>query len=154
MISPAGICRRAAAAGVRAVDHVVVDERGTVKKFDDRSETNGAGTIFTGVGVGEKEQRGAQALAASTEKIAGDFTDGLIRGGALSGKLLLDQNEVVANQIENFLDRQKRDGTSPWAGLAAGVFVLVGRGLKRPRPGNAEESPEICRGGGGDFFRC
>ena len=51
MISPAGIGGRAAAASVSAVDDVVVDERGTMKKFDYSGETDGAGTIFAGVGV-------------------------------------------------------------------------------------------------------
>jgi hypothetical protein len=40
-----------------------------------------------------------------------------------------------------------------WAGLAACVSVLVELiGLRSFRPGDAKESPEIVRGGGGDFF--
>ena len=46
MIAPAGIGRRTAAAGVGAVDDVVVNQRGAVKQFDDRGETNGAGAAF------------------------------------------------------------------------------------------------------------
>ena len=35
MIAPAGIRRGAAAARVGAIDHIVVDQRGAVKQFDD-----------------------------------------------------------------------------------------------------------------------
>jgi len=153
MIAPAGIGGGAAAAGVCAVDDVIVDEGGAVKKFDYGGEANCSRTIFTGVSVGKQEQRGTQALAASAKEIAGDFADRLVSGRALAGELLFDENEVVANQIENFFDRQKRDGTSPWAGLAAREFALMGlNGLRNVRPGDAEESPEIGRGGGSEFF--
>ena len=153
MIAPAGICGGAAAASVGAVYDVIVYEGGAVKKFDYHSEANCSGTIFAGVSVGEQEQRGAQALATPAQKIAGDFANRLIGGGALARELLFDENEVVANQIENFFNRQKRDGTSPWAGLAACEFTLMGlNGLRNIRPGDPEESPKIGRGGGSEFF--
>jgi hypothetical protein len=130
-----------------------MDQCRTVQKFDDGSEPNCAGTIFAGVGIGEQEQRGTQALAASAQKIAGDFADWLIGRGTLAGQFLLDRDEVVPYQIKNFFNRQKRDGTSPWAGLAAREFALMGlNGLRNVRPGDAEESPEIGRGGGSEFF--
>jgi len=118
VIAPAGIGGRAAAASVSAVDDVVVDERGTMKKFDYSGETDGAWTIFAGVRIGKQKQRWAQAFAASAKKIACDFADRLISGGALAGELLLDEDQVVAHQIEDFFNRQKRDGTSPWADVA------------------------------------
>lgn len=67
MIAPAGICGGATAAGVGAVYDVVVDERGAVQEFDYGGEANCAGTIFTGVRVGEQEQRWAKALSATAE---------------------------------------------------------------------------------------
>jgi hypothetical protein len=51
MIAPAGVGGGAAAASVGAVDDVVVNKRGAVEKFDDCGETNGAGTIRTGISV-------------------------------------------------------------------------------------------------------
>jgi hypothetical protein len=117
MIAPAGICGGAAAAGVGAVDNIIVDERGTVQKFDYGGEANCPGAIFSGISVSEQEQRGTQAFAASAKEIAGDFADRLIGRGALARELLFDENQVVANQIENFFNRQKRDGTSPLGGL-------------------------------------
>jgi hypothetical protein len=89
-----------------------------MKKFDDGGEADRSWAIFTGVRVREQKQRRAQAFAAAAKKIAGDFADRLIRGSALARKLLLDENQIVTNQIENFFNCQKRDGTSPWAGLA------------------------------------
>jgi len=44
---------------VQTVYDVVVDERGAVRSSTTAGEANGSGTIFTGVGVGEQEQRGA-----------------------------------------------------------------------------------------------
>jgi hypothetical protein len=77
----------------------------------------------------------------------------LIGGGALAGELLFDEDEVVANQIENFLDGQKRDGTSSWAGLAACVKLHVEQaGSRSLWPGDTKESPEIGRGCSGEFF--
>jgi hypothetical protein len=130
-----------------------MDQCRTVQKFDYGGEPNCAGTIFAGVGIGEQQQRRTQAFAASAQKIAGDFADWLIGRGALTGQLLLDRDEVVPDQIKNFFNRQKRDGTSPWAGPAACQFALMGlNGLRNVRPGDAEESPEIGRAGGSEFF--
>jgi len=62
MIAPAGNLPRVGATRVRAVDYIVVDKRGAVKKFDYGGQTNRAGAVFTGVCIGEKEQlRGAGA---------------------------------------------------------------------------------------------
>src|SRR5947209_19800202 len=112
MVAPTGICRGSAATRVRAVDYIVVDKRGAVKKFDYRGQTNRDGAVFTGVCIGEKEQRGVQALATSTEKIAGDFTHGLIGVGTLAGEFLLHDNQIVTCHIEAFFARQMSEATS------------------------------------------
>src|ERR1700745_1877385 len=126
MIAPAGICRGAAAASVGAVDNIIVDERGAVEKFDYGGEAKWPGAIFSRISVSEQEQRGTQAFAASAEEVAGDFADRLIGRGTLARELLFDEDQVVANQIENFFNRQKRDGTSPLGGLARPASLRCG----------------------------
>ena len=107
-----------------------------MKKFDHGGKADGSGTVRTGVGVGQQQKCGAKALAASTEKIAGDFADGLISAGALTRQFLFDKDEVVANQIENFLDCQKRDGTFSWAGPCGPRTATRGTSrLKEPAAG-------------------
>ena len=76
----------------------------------------------------------------------------MISAGTLTRQFLFDKDEVVANQIENFLDRQKRDGTFSWSGLAARVQLHLGQaGLGNLRPGDRKESPEIGRSSSGEF---
>ncbi len=45
VISPAGIGGRATPTSVCAVDHVVMNQRGAVKKFHDSGEFDGAATV-------------------------------------------------------------------------------------------------------------
>ena len=62
-----------------------------------------------------------------------------------------DEDEVVADQIENFFNRQKRDGTSPWAGLcglrSACTWDSAAWRLRRPGDDEriAENSPRWRR---------
>jgi len=69
MIAPAGIGGRTAAAGIGAINHIVVDEGSAVEEFDDGGEADGTarvGRAAASVAVTEKEQRGAETLAAAT----------------------------------------------------------------------------------------
>ena len=107
VIAPAGIGGGATAACVGAVDDIVMNEGGAMKEFDDGGELDGAaGIAFASgsVAVGKQEQRGAEALPSPAEEIAGDFGDGLVSGGALARKLLLDLHEVFAHQFKNLFD--------------------------------------------------
>jgi len=109
MIAPAGIGGGAAAAGVGAVDDVVVNESGAVKEFDYGGELDSAaGVAFAarGVAVGEEEQRGAEAFPSPAEEIAGDFGNRLVGGGALAREFLLDLHEVIAHQFKNLFHGQ------------------------------------------------
>ena len=129
MIAPAGVSRRTAAARVGAINHVIVNQRGAVEKFDDSGKVYRALAIRTRVTVGEQKERRAQTLPSSAEKVAGDFADRLKGGGALAGKLLFDQNQVVADEVEDFLDGQKRDGLSSRRRVSG---VMGAQGLRRP----------------------
>src|SRR5215831_13941952 len=112
VIAPAGVGRRPAAAGVGAVDHVIVDQRRAVQKLDHRRKMDGALPIGAGITVGKEQQGGSQALPSSAEKIAGDFADRLEGSRTLAGKLLFNQDQVIADKVEDFLDGQERDGRS------------------------------------------
>ena len=92
---------------------------------------NCALSIRAGVTIRKQEQRRAKTLSAPAEKVAGDLADRLKRGSALAGEFLFDQNEVVADKVENFLDGQKRDGVPP------DLVTKLGRSCRaEPRAGS------------------
>src|SRR5215469_2435821 len=108
MVAPARVRGGAPAAGIGGIDDVIVNQRGAVEEFNDGGEFDGAlaATLAAvGVAVSEQEQRRTKPLPSPAEQIAGDFRDGLIGGGALAGKFLLDPDEVFADQFKNFFDR-------------------------------------------------
>ncbi len=67
----------------------------------------------TSVTIAEKKQSGAQAFATAAQKIGSYFGNGLEGRRALPCKLFLDEDQIVADQIENLLSRQQRDGFPP-----------------------------------------
>jgi hypothetical protein len=113
MISPFGIRGRSATARSGAVNDIVMDQRGTVEEFDDRSKANRAAVFAACVARSKKQERRTQALPTAAKQISSDFRDGRKRRVALPRELLFDKNEVVADQIKNFFGRQQRDGVSP-----------------------------------------
>jgi len=74
-----------------------------MKQLDYGGETNRTGIPLAGVTAAEKEQSGTQAFAAAAEEIAGDFGYRLEGYGTLARELLLDEDEVVSDEVENFL---------------------------------------------------
>ncbi len=109
MIAPTGIGGGAAAAGVRGVDDIVVNQGGAVEEFDDSGKFNSALAVAFASGsiaMGKEKQCGAKALPSSTKQIACDFGDRLIGGGALAREFLLDLDEVFAHQFKNLSDGQ------------------------------------------------
>ena len=107
MISPAGICRRTAAARVRPVDDVIVNQRGAMNQLDDGAKPDRAVSPVSRIARRKQQQGRAQPLASSAQQIARDFRDRLDRRVVLERKLLLDLGQVVANEIEDFLRRQE-----------------------------------------------
>ena len=61
-------------------------------------------------------------------------------------KFFFDEDEIVADQIEDLLSRQQRDGVPSWHGSNP-------CGRRSWRPGEMKETPKICGCGCGDFFR-
>jgi hypothetical protein len=97
MIAPLGICRGAAPARAGAVNNIVMDQRGAMKKFDDRSKSNRAAVFAACVVGGKKQKRWPQPLPSAAQQIRGDFRDSRKRRVALPRELLLDLNEVVSD---------------------------------------------------------
>jgi hypothetical protein len=90
-----------------------MNQRGTVEKFDDSSESNRAAVFAACVARGKQQKSWPQPLPTPTEQVRGDFRDSGKRRVALPRELFLDQNEVVTDQIKYLFDRQQCDGVSP-----------------------------------------
>ena len=107
MISPAGIRRRPPAARVCSINHVIVNQRGAVDQFYDGAQPDGAASPISRVPRRKQQQRRTQTFPAPFQQVARDFRDWLDRGTVLERELPLDLDQVIANEIENFLRRQK-----------------------------------------------
>src|SRR5579885_245424 len=113
MIAPARIRGRPPAPRVRAVDYVVVDQRGAVKQFHDGGKPDGSFAARSRITVREQQQRRPQPLSPAAQKIRCDFRDRLESGRALPRQFLLDEREIVPHQLKNLFRCQKRDGLPP-----------------------------------------
>jgi hypothetical protein len=71
------------------------------------AQTDGAPAPIPAVPRRKEQQGRAEALAATFQQVARDLRDWLNGRAVLEYKLLLDLDQVIANQIENFLRRQK-----------------------------------------------
>src|SRR5690348_2183413 len=114
MIAPARIRRGPPAPRGRAVDDVVMNQRGAVQQLDHRCQTDRSLAPPAGVRVAKKQKRGTQPLPPAAEKIAGNFRNRLERNRALPRKFFLDKHEVVSHQIKNLFGCEQRDSLPPW----------------------------------------
>src|SRR5882724_5018823 len=113
MISPARICRRPPAPRVRAVNHVVVNQRGAVQQFDNCRKSDCSFSAPSRITICQQQQCGAHALSPAAQQISRNFRHRLKRRRALPRKLLLHQQQVFAYQLKNLFCRQKGDLFSP-----------------------------------------
>src|SRR5260370_341416 len=114
MIAPPRIRRRPPAPRVRAVDYVVMNQRGAVQQLDHGAQPDRALAVAQpGVARGKQQQCRAQALAAAAQKIAVDLGNRLERSARLPRKLLLYQNKGVPDEVKNFPGRQQCDDFLP-----------------------------------------
>ncbi len=141
VIAPAGIGGGAAAAGVRAVDDVVMDESGAVNHFDDGAERYGAAALIAAGSGGKEQKRGAKALAAAFAKVAADFGNGLNSLARLDGDFALDERKVVTDEVKNLAYGQNGDDN------------LHGNCETSAPLCQAEETTEVFRGSQGNLFR-
>jgi hypothetical protein len=113
MIAPPRICGGTAAACVRAVDDVIVDQCGAVQKLDHRGKSDGAAILAARIAGGQQKQRWAQPFSSSAQQVRGNFRNRRKSSFALSRKFLFDQDQVLPDQIKNLFGRQQSDGVSP-----------------------------------------
>ncbi len=104
VVAPARVGAGAPAPRLRAVDHVVVDQRRAVDHLDHCAQADRALAAIACRPRAQQQQRRTQPLAAALAQVAGDFGHRLDRAAALRGDLLFDQREVVAHQIEYALN--------------------------------------------------
>jgi hypothetical protein len=78
-----------------------------VDQLDDGAQPDRAVSPVSCVSRGKQQEGWAQALAPARKQVARNFRHRLDGGAVLERKLLLDLDEVIANEIENFLRRQK-----------------------------------------------
>ena len=90
-----------------------MNQRGTVEKFDNSSESNRAAVFAARVTGRKKQEGGTQPLPSTAQQISGNFRYGRERRVTLPREFLLDLNEVVADQIKYLFDRQQRASVSP-----------------------------------------
>src|SRR6266403_1739543 len=127
VIAPARIRGSPAPARVRAINYIIVDQRSAANQLHDRPEAHSAIPAIPRVARGQEQQRGPQALAASCQKVTGDLRHRLDRRAVLESELLLDFDQVLTNQVKDFLGRQKCDGAPP------GPFLSCPTELTRPK---------------------
>ncbi len=78
-----------------------------MNQLHDGPEAHSAIPAIPRVARGQEQQRGPQALAASRQKVTGDLRHRLDRRAVLESELLLDFDQVLTNQVKDFLGRQK-----------------------------------------------
>ena len=105
-VAPFGVGGRLVAAEFRAVDDVVVDERGDVDEFQDHREIDMGGCDFSRGSGGEEGQGRSEAFAASAANVGNVALDGGIECLGLRSNPFLHGVEVGVDQIERL---RKRD---------------------------------------------
>ena len=110
-VAPCGVGRGTAAAGVRAVDDVIVNERSGMNQFNNRAEADHAGAGVAQAAGCKQQQRGANALAAAHAQIFGNLRDRAYAGNRVAPQLPFNGREVIAEQIEDFPCRRYRQCT-------------------------------------------
>jgi hypothetical protein len=76
-------------------------------QFDDGAQPDRAASPISSVSRRKQQQGRAKTLASAGKQVARDFRHRLDCRAVLERKLLLDLDQVVANEIEYFLRRQK-----------------------------------------------
>jgi hypothetical protein len=78
-----------------------------VDQLNDRAQPDRTPSPVSRVSRGKQQQGWAQPLSPACKQIVRDFRHRLDGRAVLERKLLLNLDQVIANEIENFLRRQK-----------------------------------------------
>ncbi len=97
------------AAEFRAIDDVVVNERGDVDEFQNDGEIHMGGGDFSRGSRGEKGESGAEPLASSTTDVGDVALDGRIERLRLSTDSFFDGVKVGVDQLEGLGERHAVD---------------------------------------------
>jgi len=84
-----------------------------MNQLHDRAQPDGACSPVTRIARGKQEQRWPQPFAAAAQQATRNIRDRDRRRAALQGKLLLDPDQIVPDEIEDFLCGQNGDGSLP-----------------------------------------
>ena len=101
-VAPLRVGGGTAAARLRFVDDVVVDQGRGVNDLDHRAQLDGAMSRVVQQLAGEQQQRGPQALAAAGAQIFADLRNRAHAGDRVAAELALDGGEVVVQQVKDF----------------------------------------------------
>ena len=101
-IAPLRIGRRTAAARLRFIDNVVVNQRRGVDDLDHRAQTNRAAALVVEQLRGKQQQRRADSLAAAGAQVFADLGDRADVRDRVAPELVLKRDEIVPQQIEDF----------------------------------------------------
>ncbi len=101
-VAPLRVGGGTAAAGLRFVDDVVVDQGCGVDDLDHGAQFDGALAGVVHQLAGKQEQRRTQTFAAAGAKIFADLGNGPHAGNGVASELALDGREVVVQQVKNF----------------------------------------------------
>jgi hypothetical protein len=101
VIAPLDVGRRAAAAGLGHIDHIVVNQRGGVQHFDHRAQLNGRLCRRRPRSARTAAAARAQALAAALLQVPADGGNGLDRGDRFDVDRLFDALQILAHEIED-----------------------------------------------------
>jgi hypothetical protein len=115
MIPPTRIRGRPPTPRVRAVDHIVVDQRCAVQQLHDRSQPNRSRTPPPSRRIAKQQQRRTQPLPSAAKQITRNLGNRLEGASALSREFFLNQNQILSHEIKNLFGSKQRDSLPPLA---------------------------------------
>ena len=108
VVAPPRMDREPAAAQVRVVDDVVVDERRGVDELDDRRVQNRAVALVAAEARGHQQDRGPDPLSAARLNVVADLRDQVDLRLDVADRIPHRPSQVGANRLENLRESERR----------------------------------------------